>query len=60
VDPYAVRPSHGAIAVLDAAEKFGASTRNILRSLDYSDDEIQALLAAGAISESWSDEYLPS
>lgn len=60
LDPYAVRPAVGQVSALSPAEKFGASTRKILRSLEYSDAEIDALLAAGDVSESWSREYLPS
>lgn len=60
VNPYAVRSAVGKVHALPPAEKYGASTRQVLRSLQYSEAEIDALLAAGAISESWSREYLPS
>lgn len=60
VDPYAVRLAVGKIRALPSAEKYGASTRQVLRWLQYADAEIDALLTAGDISESWSREYLPS
>ncbi|WP_456724951.1 MULTISPECIES: CoA transferase [unclassified Bradyrhizobium] len=60
VDPYAVRSVVGKINAPSPAEKYGASTRQVLRHLQYTDSEIEALLAAGAVSESWSREYLPS
>lgn len=59
-DPYAVRPACGKVYVLMPAEKFGASTRAILRGLGYDSAMIDAMIEAGAISESWSQEYLPS
>lgn len=60
LDPYAVRPLRGSILALAPAEKYGASTRIIMRELGYEEEEIDALLADGSISESWSREYLPS
>lgn len=60
LDPYAVRPLRGRILALAPAEKYGASTRIIMRELGYEEEEIDALLADGSISESWSREYLPS
>ncbi|MCK1608171.1 MULTISPECIES: CoA transferase [unclassified Bradyrhizobium] len=60
VDPYAIRLAVGKIYPLQPAEKYGASTRQVLRSLQYAEAEIDGLLARGAISESWSREYLPS
>ncbi|WP_342710004.1 CoA transferase [Bradyrhizobium sp. B124] len=60
VDPYAIRSAVGKVYSLSPAEKYGASTRRVLRSLQYTEAEIDTLLAAEAISESWSREYLPS
>lgn len=59
-DPLAVRPFIGKITAPPSAEKYGASTRQVLRSLGYSDSEIDTLAARGIVSESWSREYLPS
>ena len=60
LDPYAVRPMRARLAPLPPAEKYGASTRHVLRELGYGEAQIDTLLAEGAISESWSAEYLPS
>lgn len=60
VDAYAIRTAVGKVHALSPAEKYGASTRQVLRRMQYTETEIDALLAAGAISESWSREYLPS
>ncbi|WP_423211880.1 hypothetical protein [Paracoccus yeei] len=37
-----------------------ASTRIILKEEGYADDEIDGMISSGAVSESWSKEYLPS
>ncbi|MEX6664800.1 CoA transferase [Pseudomonas sp. W2-17] len=60
LDPFAIRPRHAAIRSLAPAEKFGASTRSVIAKLDYSDIQIDALMACRAVGESWSQEYLPS
>lgn len=60
LDPYAIRPRVSRIRALPPAEKFGSSTRKVLARVGYDNEQIRALLALGAISESWSDEYLPS
>lgn len=60
LDPYAIRPRVSRIRALPPAEKFGASTRKVLERLGYSAEQIRTLLDIGAISESWSDEYLPT
>lgn len=57
VDPYAVRPISAKIYTPLPPEKYGASTRQILRSLEYSEREVIELFAAGQASESWSREY---
>jgi hypothetical protein len=60
LDPFAIRSQRGKIYALEPAEKYGASTREVLRELGHSDEEIEALMASGVISERWSREYLPS
>ncbi|WP_194094967.1 CoA transferase [Marivivens aquimaris] len=60
LDPFAIRPQHGSIYALEPTEKFGASTRAILQELGYSAEQIDEMIASGAVSESWSREYLPS
>ncbi|MDF1608884.1 CoA transferase [Hoeflea sp. YIM 152468] len=60
LDPYAVRSQRGRIFALSSTEKFGTSTRAILRELGYAEKAIETMLKTGQISESWSKEYLPS
>ena len=50
----------GKIYALEPAEKYGTSTRAILRELGHADEEIEAMISAGIVSESWSREYLPT
>lgn len=59
IDPTAIRLLHASIVPLRAAEKYGASTRSVLREIGYTDEEIAALAAAKAVGESWSADYLP-
>ncbi|GGE48439.1 CoA transferase [Actibacterium pelagium] len=60
LDPYAVRATRGKVFAVEPSEKFGSSTRAILKEVGYADQAIDAMLKAGDISESWSEEYLPS
>ncbi|MDH2349057.1 hypothetical protein, partial [Bradyrhizobium sp. SSUT77] len=59
VDHYAMRSAIGKVYVLPPAEKYGASTRQVLQGLQYREAEIDALSGAKVVSESWSTEYLP-
>ena len=60
LDPYAVRTAVGPVNALQPTEKFGSSTRDILEELGYGQEAIKKLLLSGDISDSWSEEYLPS
>ena len=60
LDPFAIRPAVGKVTAVAPAEKYGASTRAVLRILNYTEAEIDRLIASGTISETWSEEYLPS
>lgn len=60
LDPYAVRSKRGRVFALSPTEKFGSSTKVILSELGYSDTAIETILKTDQLSESWSDEYLPS
>ena len=60
LDPYAVRPTHGRVYELAPAEKYGVSTRSVLRAIGYEHAEIDLMARNGSISETWSREYLPS
>ncbi len=60
LDSIGVRPARARVILSAPAEKYGASTRQVLRDLGYDDSRIDEMIAAGAVSESWSKEYLPS
>jgi crotonobetainyl-CoA:carnitine CoA-transferase CaiB-like acyl-CoA transferase len=60
LDPFAIRPAVGKVIAVTPAEKYGASTRSVLKTLSYSDAEIDRMIASGTASETWSAEYLPS
>ena len=59
LDPYAIRPLRGKIYTLSPAEKYGKSTRSVLKEVGYDDQAIDAMIAEGVASESWSQVYLP-
>jgi len=59
VAPSAIRPARTRLTPLAPAEKYGASTRRILAELGFAAADIEAWLAAGVVSESWSRQYLP-
>ncbi|MEI2301928.1 CoA transferase [Ensifer sp. MJa1] len=60
LDPFAIRPTVGKVTAVAPAEKYGASTRAVLKSLNHSDAAIDRLIASGTVSETWSMEYLPT
>jgi crotonobetainyl-CoA:carnitine CoA-transferase CaiB-like acyl-CoA transferase len=60
LDPFAVRPRRGKIYALEPAEKYGTSTRAVLKELGHNDDEIEALVQTGVVSDSWSADYIPT
>jgi crotonobetainyl-CoA:carnitine CoA-transferase CaiB-like acyl-CoA transferase len=60
LDPIGVRTSEAVDVPPAPAEKYGTSTRSVLRSLGFADGAIDAMVAQGSVSESWSEEYLPS
>lgn len=60
LDPLAIRPVRGRVILPKPAEKYGASTRAVLAEAGYTPDEVDALIASGAVTENWSAEYLPS
>lgn len=60
LDPYAVRTTRSQISALSPAEKFGTSTKTILKELGYADQAIETMLKSGELNTSWSVEYLPS
>ncbi|NVK33493.1 MAG: CoA transferase [Rhodobacteraceae bacterium] len=60
LDPCAVRPTRSSVIGLAPAEKFGCSTVSVLKEMGYTAEQIAEMMDAGAISDSWSKEYLPS
>jgi len=60
LDPVGVRVSRAAVVAPRPAQKYGASTGRVLRSVGFSNDEVDDMMATGVISTSWSDDYLPS
>ncbi|WP_298849169.1 CoA transferase [uncultured Ruegeria sp.] len=59
VAPNAVRPERAEIVIPGPMPKYGADTRNVLRGIDFTDDEIDAMITAGSAAECWSVKYLP-
>lgn len=59
LDPYAIRPLRGKIYTLSPAEKYGKSTRSVLKEIGYDDASIDEMISQGVASESWSEVYLP-
>lgn len=60
LDPYGVRSVRGKVIAVSPAEKFGTSTKSVLKNIGYADEAIQEMLNSGDINDSWSEEYLPS
>ena len=60
VDHYAIRPTRSAIVAIAPTERHGHSTRQILASIDYSEAQIDSMLARNIASLGWSLEHLPS
>jgi crotonobetainyl-CoA:carnitine CoA-transferase CaiB-like acyl-CoA transferase len=60
LDPYAIRTARGRVTAPASAERYGASTREVVRSLGRNESAIDALITSGVVSEAWSREYLPS
>ncbi|EEE36156.1 CAIB/BAIF family protein [Rhodobacteraceae bacterium KLH11] len=59
VAPNAVRPSRAKITIPGPMPKYGADTRRILLNLGFPEDQIETMIESGAVSESWSEKYLP-
>ncbi|MTI01905.1 CoA transferase, partial [Roseibium sp. RKSG952] len=59
VAPNAVRPARAAITIPGPMPKYGADTRLVLGEIGFSRNQIDAMIASGAIAESWSGKYLP-
>jgi len=59
VAPNAVRPERGRITIPGPMPEYGTHTREVLGRLGYHPETIDAMIGAGAASESWSGKYLP-
>lgn len=59
VAPNAVRPECASISIPGPMPKYGADTRRILGEIGFSQAQIEVMIATGAASESWSQNYLP-
>ena len=60
VAPYSIQPKYASVYELLPTEKYGKSTYDVLKKLDYSEDQIKALQSKNVVSDKWADEYLPS
>ncbi len=60
IDHYAIRPNEASIKKVTPTERFGFSTREILKGLNYSDADIDELIRKNVVGLSWGKEYLPS
>ena len=58
-DPHSVRLKERPIATPRPSEKYGQSTREILRLYNQDEADIDRLFAEGIASESWGEMYLP-
>ena len=60
VDWSGIRPNTLPIQHGTPAPKYGANTRSVLTELGYQSMEIEQLLGAEIVSESWSKDYMPT
>lgn len=60
IDHYSIRPKEAAIKALPSTEAFGASTREVLAQVDYSDAEIESMIERDIAGLGWGREFLPS
>ena len=60
IDHYAIRPQRASIRAVTATERHGHSTRAILKTVAYTDDEIDTMIDSKVASLGWSTEHLPS
>jgi crotonobetainyl-CoA:carnitine CoA-transferase CaiB-like acyl-CoA transferase len=60
IDHYSIRPHRASIRAITPTERHGHSTREILKSVAYTDPEIDAMIHSKVASVGWSKEHLPS
>ena len=60
IDHYAIRPTNSLIRSISPAERHGQSTREILRSVNYSEADVELMIEHKIASLGWTEEHLPS
>ncbi|MDC0661442.1 CoA transferase [Marinobacter sp. SS21] len=60
VDHYSIRPSEARVRAFTPAERFGHSTRAVLASVGYTEQEIDSMIERRIAGLGWGKEYLPS
>lgn len=60
IDHYSIRPTEATIKAIRSTEKFGHSTREILGSVGYSEDQIESMIERKIAGLQWGNEFLPS
>ncbi len=60
VDHYSIRPSEARVRAFTPTERFGHSTRAVLASVGYSEQEIESMIERRIAGLGWGKEYLPS
>ena len=60
IDHYSIRPTEAAILAQPATERYGHSTKEVLSSVGYSDENIQSMIEDKIAGTGWGREFLPS
>ncbi|MES0100672.1 hypothetical protein [Mesorhizobium sp. M0019] len=58
-EPCAIGPDNGHISTHPPAEKYGASTRQVLTELGFDEPRVEAMINQRAAAVQWSEFYLP-
>lgn len=57
--PCAIRPGAGGIKSYPPAEQYGASTRDVLKKMQFDDGEIDDMFNNNVVADQWCEFYLP-
>ena len=60
IDHYSIRPTEASILAQPETERFGHSTKTVLKSIGYSDEKIQSMIDDKIAGTGWGKEFLPS
>ncbi|SFT39664.1 dimethylsulfoniopropionate cleavage enzyme DddD [Pseudovibrio denitrificans] len=60
IDHYSIRPEEAAIKALPSTEAYGNSTREVLASVGYSDEQVSDMIERRIAGTGWGKEFLPS